>query len=145
MSAAQPSTDALAVRAWFSSLYEYLLIVAPVGIYVGLEALHSEDAGILASTPEWAIATIFLAFQGNALHRHHMRLAGRMASGGLIAFFTLGVTVVAVINAYRDMQHPTTASLYVRQGLLVVTSVIFFVLVWSAKLEHYKNSRRFHV
>jgi hypothetical protein len=145
VSAAQPSTEALAIRALFGALYEYLLIVAPVGIYVGLEALHSADAAVLASTPEWAIATIFLAFQGNALHKHHMRLAGRTASGGLIAFFTLGVTVVAAVNAYRYMEHPTTASLFVRQGLLLVTSVVFFVLVWSAKLEHYKHSRNSHV
>jgi hypothetical protein len=58
----------VARSALLMALYEYLLIIAPVGIYVFLEGLHRDDPAFYWVSPEWAIATIFLSFQAISLY-----------------------------------------------------------------------------
>lgn len=49
-------------KGFWIALYEFIIITMPAGIYVFLEAFHKNDWTYLYSTPEWAIATIFLSF-----------------------------------------------------------------------------------
>src|SRR5215510_6978040 len=59
---ARPAFSKEAAQACLSACYEYLLITLPVALYVVLEAIHKGDATFCLWSPEWAIATIFLAF-----------------------------------------------------------------------------------
>ena len=122
-----------------SACYEYLLIISPVGIYVFLESKHAHEYEILWSSPEWAVATIFLLFQAVALYRREMNKAGRRLSETVMGFFLLIavlVTIVASINAFDSLTLNTPGAVALRIGLLVVTSVAFILLVSSSAFVH---------
>lgn len=129
-------------RAIFEALYEYVLITLPVGIYIALEAAHEQDPHLLYTTPKWAIATIFLVFQGGALHRYHIAAAGRVFSRAVIGLFSLAglvVIITAAVNAYSDLDGWTVLSVTVRLALLLITSLTFILIVAGATFIHGKG------
>lgn len=127
--------------AILTAFYEYLLITIPVGLYIGLEAIHEHHWILLVHSPEWAVATIFLLFQGVSLYIRHLSSAGARISPvsiGLLALISLTIIAFTVINAYTslDPQQNTKPAIIFRLGLFVITSLGFLLMVAGAKLYH---------
>lgn len=127
--------------AILTAFYEYLLITIPVGLYIGLEAIHEQHWILLVHSPEWAVATIFLLFQGVSLYIRHLSSAGARISPvsiGLLALISLTIIAFTVINAYTslDPQQNTKPAIIFRLGLFVITSLGFLLMVAGAKLYH---------
>lgn len=117
--------------------YEYLLVTLPVGLYVTLEAIHRERFLFLVVSPEWAIATIFLAFQGVTLYARNLKAAGRKISWhwvGILSLFALVTIFGASINAFESLGQSTTLSVVVRLSLFSTVSMAFVLLVGGAHL-----------
>lgn len=126
-----------AKRALLASFYEYFLITLPVGLYVGLEALHRGDLHFGWRSPEWAIATVFLAFQSLSLYRQGLKRTGRSISEPSFGLFALGALIVIVsasINAFKALEDNSTASVIVRAALFLFTSIAFVLMVSGSKL-----------
>jgi hypothetical protein len=125
--------------ALLSAAYEYLLIVVPVGLYVALEATRKDRLAIFWTSPEWAIATVFLLFQGLTLYIRHLSRTGVRLSAtkiGLLGLFSLIGTTTTLINAYRSLdEHDNTAvAIFIRLIFFVVVSCAFFLFVAAAHL-----------
>ena len=144
---ARPAFSREAAQACLSACYEYLLITLPVALYVVLEAIHKADATFCLWSPEWAIATIFLAFQGHALYRRHLARTGRKLSDPMLGLFgmaTLVVTVLAAINAYASLHENTIPAAAFRLLLFGLASATFVSMVSGAKLAHLNAERQRH-
>ena len=130
------------LRCLQAALFEYLMIVVPVGLYVGMEAFHHHHWRLMIESPEWAIATIFLSFQGAVLYVKHLRKSGRDLSETslwLLAFAVLVVMLAAVVNAYDDLETVTRHSLLFRIVLFCITSGTFLLMVGGAQLVHIRS------
>jgi hypothetical protein len=121
------------------TIYEYLLILLPVAIYVGIESMHRGFFHFIRS-PEWAIASIFLSFQGTALYFRHLNFSDRKPNFDFLGVLLLGViaiTITSTLNAYASLDdlHNTDGKVVLRLGLLLLSSVAFFILVFASKTE----------
>jgi hypothetical protein len=134
--------------ALFTAAYEYLLVVLPVASYVGLESFARRDGSFFIVSPEWAIATIFLLFQGTALYVRGIDATGRglwHLPLGMLAMVILVLIAVAAINAFYSLeghyvaasQHAapsvSLASVVVRSSLFGLASAVFLLLVAAGK------------
>jgi hypothetical protein len=138
----QEKISAHGKRAVVFAFYEYLLVTLPVAAYVALEAFHKKDPGFFWCSPEWAIATIFLSFQGISLYRENLKKTGRQMSDAIFGIFALGslvITIIASINAYGSLDENSTSSILFRLVLFIVTSLLFLLLVSSAKLAYFQR------
>lgn len=85
-----------------STVYEYLLIIVPVALYIILHSWSTpQPVWHFFHSPEWNMATILLAFQGQSMYRslrekHTNRPRAYVA--GLITLYVL-VTVVLAVSA----------------------------------------------
>jgi protein-S-isoprenylcysteine O-methyltransferase Ste14 len=114
---------------WFS-LYEYLLITLPVGIYVWLEAEHKHDYTYLVKTPEWAIATIFLLFVGLNKYQHVIKKSGRQFFEpiiNIIAIAALVLIILAILNARSSLDIETDGKIIARIIYFIIASLFFFM------------------
>ena len=120
------------------TVYEYLLIVVPVGVYVALEAIHKDKLSWFFLSPEWAIASIFLAFQTCALYikyldRTHKKLNNNLIYLLLIFAFILSIT--ATINAFISLEDNNWKTILFRTIHFILTSVLFSFFVSGAILK----------
>jgi hypothetical protein len=125
-----------ASRCVTSALFEYLMIVLPVGIYVVMEAFHHDHWELVIESPEWAIATIFLSFHGAVLYVQSLKKSGRKLSEGVLLLAAMAVLVViiaAIVNAYDDLDSVTRRSVLFRTVLFAIASVAFLAMVSGAK------------
>jgi hypothetical protein len=125
------------LRAIFFACYEYLLVAAPIFLYVILEAISSGEPKRLAFSPEWSIATIFLSYQGIALYRLDLTKTGRELSEvtvNILAFLSLIVIISSSINVYMSLSHESIAAIVVRIVLFCGASISFLIFVAGAKL-----------
>lgn len=121
------------------TIYEYVLIVIPIAIYVTLEAAH-KDVKHFIKSPEWAIASIFLCFQAIALYYKHMAGSPRRINIeflGFLLLFIVVITVASAINAYVSLEEieNTKGKVLLRLVLLTISSTCFFVLVLASKIK----------
>jgi hypothetical protein len=131
-------------QALLTAFYEYLLITLPVGLFVTLDASHKQEPHFLWHSPEWAIATIFLLFQGLSLYVRLLSNSGAKVSPtsiGLLALVSLPITALTVINAYRalDEHGNTPGSIAIRLTLFGLVSAAFLLLVGGAKFYHLRK------
>jgi len=122
------------------ALYEYALVILPVFIYVSLEALH-KGMEHLVTSPEWAIASIFLCFQSASLYLKGLLHTGKKINGvfiGLLYMIVLLIIVSAVLNANMAMEESgnSVLSIGIRLFLITVSTIIFFILVCSSKISN---------
>lgn len=130
-----------------AALFEYLMIVLPVAIYIVMEAFHHHHWKLVLESPEWAIATIFLAFHGAVLYVQNLKKSGLELSETtllLLAMAVLVVIVAAIVNAYDDLDAVTRMSLVFRVALFGFASVAFLLMVGGAKLvlTHSRENQR---
>jgi hypothetical protein len=126
-------------QAVLSACYEYLLVTVPVGLYIALEAKHDREISLFVTSPEWAMATIFLLFQGISLYFRHLTNSGAKVSAiniSLLSLISLVVMTVTVVNAYTSLAafENTGGSIGVRLLMFVAVSAAFLILVSGAKL-----------
>ena len=116
---------------------EYLLIVLPILIYVTLEAIHHGDVAHLLRSPEWSIATIFLALQTVRLFVEGMdRHYGRLLAVALITVLVILVTA-ASINIYMGMEFEAASQLWgllATKWFLLLAATFFFVYFAGAAI-----------
>lgn len=122
-------------RASLEAIYEYLLVTMPVGLYVTLETVHRGHLAYFFFSPEWSIATIFLAFQALSLYIRGVKgMKARLspASMGILALGAVLVIVFASINAYQSLAHETGMLIKLRLSLFLLMSLLFLLLVGGA-------------
>ena len=132
-------------KALLEAIYEYLLVTTPVGLYVLLEAMHRECLAYFFFSPEWSIATIFLAFQGISLYMrgiNGLKAKFSPASMGLLALFTVLVIVFSSINAFQSLSHDTGLLMKARVSLFICMSTLFLLLVSGAHFVTERQRRR---
>jgi hypothetical protein len=132
-------------RAFLVAIYEYCLVVFPVAIYSGLEAFHDTDT-YFVRTPEWAVATIFLLFQGLSLYGKFLRRTGRRVSEnffGLAAILSLVLVIIAVLNASESLGRKNDSETLVvwRILLFAAASATFITLVAAGKFTEIKRAQ----
>jgi hypothetical protein len=132
------------------AFYEYLLIISPVGIYVGLEALHKNSFAYFFASPEWSIATIFLSAVGILNFHNEIESAGKKLKHsylGILIISNVLIIVVSVLNAYLSMESPpnrdapSKSITILRQILFLFTTVLFFIAVAGSKSFKLKNKK----
>lgn len=131
-------------RAIGQAVMEYLVLVLPVAFYVGLEAYHKHDFEFFYQSPEWAIATIFLQFQGVYLFIKHSRQGDQRLSEvsvTLLALLALSIVVGSAMNALDSMHVESAGKIVFRLTLFGITSLQFLILVASSK---YSNGHNHH-
>jgi hypothetical protein len=134
-------------QAVLSAIYEYLLVTVPVGLYIALEAKHEHEASLFLTSPEWAVATIFLLFQGISLYFRHLTSTGAKVSGiniSLLALISLVVMTVTVVNAYTSLEESenTGGSIGIRLLMFVAVSAAFLILVSGANLYSIRREEK---
>jgi hypothetical protein len=131
-------------NAIFTAVYEYLIIVAPVAIYVALESVHSGGLKYFALSPEWSIASLFLSFQGVNLYRRDLGIGGKPLSEeflGVLGLIALLAIVASTIIAYLALTHDTTVLQIARLLILLATSLAFLLFVGAGRLAAIRNGR----
>ena len=129
-------------KAAVGAIYEYFLVTLPVAIYVSLEALEKSSPSYCWSSPEWAIATIFLCFQGLSLYGRELQKTKRRLSVATIGIFTMGamlLIIVASINAYQSSHDNGIWAMRIRVALFAFASFGFLLFVTSARLVHIRT------
>ncbi|MBN8865821.1 MAG: hypothetical protein J0H92_20780 [Sphingobacteriales bacterium] len=124
-------------KGFWTALYEYLIVTLPVAIYVMLEAIHKKSWIVFITTPEWSIATIFLAFISISRYRSSLeKSGGRIFEPifGLISILSLILIVGSTINAYLSLEEETISAIVIRIVLFIVSSMKFLVLITGSKL-----------
>lgn len=125
------------LRAATAALYEYLVVTTPVGVFVAFEAHHARAPGHFFHSPEWSIAIVFLTIQGVTLYIRELRQTGREISDsatGILTLIAFLVAIGAAMNAYLDMEQPTSGTRTLRLVLFILVSLVFGLMVTAAKL-----------
>lgn len=122
-------------EAFGEALLEYLVLVAPVAFYVALEAYHKQELHFFFNSPEWAIATIFLQFQGLYLYVTRSRKRGALSESrvGILVIVALSVVVASAMNALESMHEETDGKLRLRGILFGASSILFLLFVAASK------------
>jgi hypothetical protein len=139
----KPFSDVFKKSLW-AALYEYLITILPVAIYVGLEASHKHDWTFLFLSPEWSIATIFLSFISLANYASAILKSGVRVYGpilGIIGIFQLLIIILATINANNALalheltakDSPTGSNIF-RIILFITSSIVFFIFITGEKM-----------
>ena len=119
------------------AVYEYVLIVLPVALYVLLESLHSQTPQYTFTyTPEWNIATIFLVAQGQSLYRFETETLGQRSAKstvGLLALAAIVVVVLAAANIQFSLAHKSQITAVAMWLLFALASATFLVMIASAR------------
>ena len=125
-------------EGFWNALYEYFIITMPVGIYVILEASsHSGEWHKLYTSPEWAIATIFLSFVSLSKYMGSIMKAGKevnLAKIGIFGLVILIIIIMSTINAKMSVEAETDGEIIGRALLFILSTFIFFVLMTGRRL-----------
>jgi hypothetical protein len=121
-------------RTLLRLLVEYLLLTLPVLIYVGLEAVHHDSAMYVVKSPEWSVATMFIALQTYRLYMEHNRRSGSgYRLGDLLVIMLVLVVVAAAINAFLALEaNRLSWTLIAFKWVLFVLATASFVYIAGA-------------
>jgi len=125
-----------ATRAKIKLLVEYVTVTLPVAVYICMEAFQRQEWLHLIHSPEWSIATIFLAIQAIRLFLDSVQnKAGQYIVHLLI--LSLGLFILcAGINTYIGLEQDDDQSTLIIGGrwLLFLLSSLLFIYVAGAAL-----------
>src|ERR1044072_7666252 len=105
------------------TLYEYLLVTFPVGLYIAIEATHEKKWSTLWTSPKWSVATIFLLFQGLTLYVRFLNSSGGKVSGAAIGvggIVALGLIIIVVLNAWLTLDPAENSKRAIALRLIVL-------------------------
>ena len=119
-----------------NTMYEYLLIVIPVGLYIVLHSSSTEEPVLhFFHSPEWNMATILLAFQGQSMYRALREVHSNPPPQFVVGLIMLYV-LVAVVLAARSIPVLLVAhsrgSMILMWILFILTSLGFLFFVSAA-------------
>ena len=108
-----------------------------------MEAMHNGYLYILKS-PEWAIASIFLCFQAASSYLKGLIQTGRVINGvflGVLFLVVMLIIIASTLNAYISLIHldNTVLKIAIRMLLFLTSSISFFFLVCSSKINNSQN------
>jgi len=128
-------------KGFWSAVYEYLIVIMPVGIYVFLEASDDKGWNYLYCSPEWAIATIFLSFISLSQYIASIGKSGKQVIEpiiGIISIIILLIIVASTLNAKISIDvgsgKDSDAAIYCRIILFTMATIIFFIFMTGTKL-----------
>ena len=129
------------------SLFEYLLIVTPVGIYVAIEAISKGSISYFFYSPEWAIATIFLSFVGIAHYVKEIESVGKKVMHsyfGILGISNVLIVVAAVLNSSASLKmlhhsQDSEAAIMFRICLFIIVTILFFIAVAGSRTYKLKR------
>jgi len=130
----RPATDAVAF-----SLMEYASLVLPIASYVLLEAINGKVEWFFFTSPEWGIATVFLAIHGPQLFEEEMRGSGiRLSAMRLRLIRNIGLVLAgaALLNSSLSFNQENSTKIGLRIAMFVLSTVTFFVCVGAAHYHH---------
>ena len=122
---------------FLASLYEYLLVILPVGLYVLLESIHKDDLSYLITSPEWAIASMFLSFIAFREYITSIRKSKRNAREPflkLMSIISLLMTSTALVTTIFSIFYDNIFLVVFRVLFFILLSIIFLSIVVSATL-----------
>lgn len=128
------------ISALSHSLWEYLLIVLPIVIYISIEATHKGWKYFFTS-PEWSIGSIFLSVQAISILFFDLKKSGKNISENTIYRFCIIaaiITIFATINTYSSINKAddTIYLISIRWILFTITSFSFIILVSAGKISN---------
>lgn len=121
----------------WEAFYEYLIIIVPIGIYVFFEAHHRGELYYFYKSPEWDIATIFLAFIGINKYSSEIIPIRKKFSKPIFGIFQITVLLIiisAIYNTKISIEAETSAAIFFRITLFSITSIIFFIFIIGKNL-----------
>jgi hypothetical protein len=127
-------------RSIIKTAVEYLLVVLPVGIYVVIESIHRKDSHFIWESPEWAIAVIFLSFQGLTIFAESLAGIGSRLDSNfqrLLGLVGLILTIAASINVYASSEKEFASRLI----LFMISTLYFLLLVAAGKFAQAKSQQ----
>lgn len=128
-------------NAIMSSIYEFVLITFPIGLYVCFEAIHKHSFTYLITSPEWGIAIIFLIFIGISNYISSARKSKREINETVIKVLNLSRLIgiiISVLISFYSVMWDNKWLVYVRVILLVGISISFIVILTSSELMNKK-------
>lgn len=142
-------------KGFASALYEYLLVTMPIGLYVFLEADTQGKWAVLYRSPEWSIATIFLAWISMLRYNAVIYSAEKRPAHSVVGTMNLVNLVIilfAVLNtrkalqahiALTDLQSTAHPDDYLKARLILFgfATILFFILITGAHLLKGKNEQ----
>lgn len=114
---------------------EYFVVTAPIVIYVGIEAFRDSAISFLVTSPEWAIATIFLTFQTVRMYLDEMHERSGRAFTYLLVLLLAAIALASGINIYvalGDVHNQSMMTIATRWILFGVASVLFIYVAGAA-------------
>jgi hypothetical protein len=124
-----------ATRAKVKLLVEYVTVTLPVAIYISMEAFHLKEWAHFVHSPEWSIATIFLAIQAIRLFLDSVtNRAGRNLVHLLVLLLCL-IILCASINIYVGLQQTwgqSELTIVVRWSFFLLSSILFVYIAGAA-------------
>lgn len=124
---------------------EYSKLTLPVLLYVLLEALHHRGITFVITSPEWGIATAFLAIHGPELCEEDVAGGARGVSALRMRFFrSLGLmlALIALLNSFVSLEHETALKVLVRLTLFCFASIAFVLVVGAARHRRLRMARQ---
>lgn len=120
-----------------------MLVTLPIVIYATLEAIHQHRLALLLLSPEWSIATIFLALQTVRLFVEGTERGGGQLLAVVLVIIQMALITSASINIYMGLEAgiatQSWALLGVRWTLLVIASLFFVCFagaaIWSEETK----------
>lgn len=125
-------------KALIYSFFEYAVILAPIALYVFLEANnYKHDWHFFFTSPEWSIGTIFLSTI--SVHTYLQKSWQKQSRNvdDVLKIYSLGsliVIVLATLNAEWSLNFETQKLIYCRWLLFLISSTIFIIFMTNSKL-----------
>jgi len=124
-------------EGFFEALYEYLIITTPILIYLCLEAHHKNEWVYIITSPEWAIASIFLLLVSLIKYLHTLALIKMKPSVNIVGIIQLVIILIilaAIYNAKVSIDSETNTAIVLRIIIFFISSLIFFVFIIGKNL-----------
>ena len=125
-------------RAFLFAFFEYLIILAPIAIYVFLESVHKHDWTFFFLSPEWAIGTIFLSFISINKYVQSCYSTSKQSIQDALNIYSLlniMIIVLATLNAVWSIEEESSVLCWCRGALFLFATVIFFLFMVNSKLN----------
>jgi hypothetical protein len=118
------------------ALMEYAKLTLPVLFYVLLEAFHHKGGSFIIASPEWGIATVFLAIHGPGLCEDEVERCDYGVSKLRMRFFRSAALLLAgaaLLNSFLSFDHESTLKVILRVALFCFASIAFILVVGAAR------------
>jgi hypothetical protein len=114
---------------------EYIIVTAPILVYVVLEAIKKGEAIHILRSPEWSIATVFLTVLAIKMYIERMHQNFDPLLSILLILLLTGVTLAAAVNTYIALgsaENQSMGTLMSKWFLFLIATTIFVLIAGGA-------------